>query len=334
MVSSTRSSSAGLKSNALGGVAIAFTLMFLSYSITYGTMRAVKVRTAFAVGEGRPADGVRYATVGSIVGLGIGFGVWVLGRDISGLLTLLRIDTSPDPTSARLLRRHHLRRAGDVRDGRAREPPAGAQRQTVTPALAVGIAGNVLNGGALLRPHLRPPGPSSPRRGRETGSERRRHRVASSSARSLVFLARDHRRPKPSDPLPIRPRAPQCWPPSGSPPGFSSADELLAFNAFTAVLGNIGGCRHGGASDRAHDDSHVVPPRHRRGRSLVHHGRALARTEGSRQRRTAHSRAALKVDGDDSWPTCGIVFGLPRRPRSFAFTSDTKIVDDREGGSS
>ena len=59
----------GLK---LLSVGIGTMLMFLNYSVVFGLMRGVKVRTAYAVGEGRPADGLRYAQAGLVIGAAVG----------------------------------------------------------------------------------------------------------------------------------------------------------------------------------------------------------------------------------------------------------------------
>jgi MATE family multidrug resistance protein len=82
----------GLGPNALGGVGVATTLMFLSYSLVFGLMRGVKVRTAHAVGAGRSEDGVRYAQAGMFLGAIIGLLVFWIGRDISWALVGLGID--------------------------------------------------------------------------------------------------------------------------------------------------------------------------------------------------------------------------------------------------
>ena len=71
-----------LGASALGGVGIATILLFLGYAIIFGLMRGVKVRTAYAVGEGRPADAVRYAEAGALLGAAGGVVVWVVSRDV------------------------------------------------------------------------------------------------------------------------------------------------------------------------------------------------------------------------------------------------------------
>ena len=94
---------AGLGSAAIGGVGVAMTLLFLSYAVTYGFLRGVKVRTAFAVGEGRPDDGVRYAQAGVAVALVVGVLTWALARDVAPLLHALGIDPAAIPHATAFL---------------------------------------------------------------------------------------------------------------------------------------------------------------------------------------------------------------------------------------
>jgi MATE family multidrug resistance protein len=84
----------GLGASALGGVGFATTLMYLGYSIMFGIMRGVKVRTAFAVGQNRAEDGFRYAQAGMLMGALIGSVIFAFGRDISWLITALHLDPS------------------------------------------------------------------------------------------------------------------------------------------------------------------------------------------------------------------------------------------------
>jgi MATE family multidrug resistance protein len=71
--------------------------MYLSYSVVFGLMRGVKVRTAFAIGEGRPEDARRYALAGVLLAAGSGLVVFVLARDATPMLELLRVDPALVP---------------------------------------------------------------------------------------------------------------------------------------------------------------------------------------------------------------------------------------------
>jgi MATE family multidrug resistance protein len=68
----------GLGGHALGGVAIANTLLHLTLVCILGLLRGVKICTAHAVGAGRPQAGWRYAQVGMLWGAGVGLVAAVL----------------------------------------------------------------------------------------------------------------------------------------------------------------------------------------------------------------------------------------------------------------
>ncbi len=144
----------GLGAAALGGVGMASTLMFLGYAIVFGLMRGVKVRTAHAIGSGRPLDGLMYARSGLVMGFALGLVIMVLSRDASPLLIWLGTDPDIVPyardflaavtlgapaTCALAALIQHRQAAGDSR----------------TP-MVVGITGNVFNaavGWALIYGH-------------------------------------------------------------------------------------------------------------------------------------------------------------------------------------
>ncbi len=87
----------GLGKEALGGVGVATTIMWLNYSIVFGIMRGVKVRTAHAVGEGRSEDGLAYAQAGVMLGLLLGATIWLVSRDASFVFLHLGIDPATIP---------------------------------------------------------------------------------------------------------------------------------------------------------------------------------------------------------------------------------------------
>lgn len=84
----------GLGPSALGGVGLAVTLMYLSYSAVFGVMRGVKVRAAHALGAGTPAHALRYAQAGVLLGFGAGVLVWVWGRDVTWVLRIVGVDAT------------------------------------------------------------------------------------------------------------------------------------------------------------------------------------------------------------------------------------------------
>lgn len=83
---------AGLGAHALGGVGVATTIMWLQYSIVFGVMRGVKVRTAHAVGEKRESDASAYALAGLMLATLCGATIWLLCRDASWLFLRIGID--------------------------------------------------------------------------------------------------------------------------------------------------------------------------------------------------------------------------------------------------
>src|SRR5262245_54311273 len=76
----------GLGTNQLAGVGVGSTFMFLAYIVVFGILRGVKIRTAYAVGEGRAAGAYRYAQAGILLGFGTGLLAFVLSRDVSPVL--------------------------------------------------------------------------------------------------------------------------------------------------------------------------------------------------------------------------------------------------------
>src|SRR4051794_32380512 len=81
-----------LGKDALGGVGMAVVLMYLCYSLVFGMMRGVKVRGAWAIGQGRPEDAVRYGQAGVLLGALIGAVVFVVARDVTWVLHALHVD--------------------------------------------------------------------------------------------------------------------------------------------------------------------------------------------------------------------------------------------------
>lgn len=82
---------------ALAGVGVATALLFLGYALMFGLMRGVKVRAAYAVGEGRPEDAIRYAEAGALIGLVAGVTLFAVSRDLGGVLAWLGVEPSMIP---------------------------------------------------------------------------------------------------------------------------------------------------------------------------------------------------------------------------------------------
>jgi MATE family multidrug resistance protein len=232
----------GLGPGALGGVGIATTLMFLCYSLVFGTMRGVKVRTAHAIGEGRPLDGFVYARSGVLMGLVLGVAIMIACRDVSGVLRALGTDPTIVPyardflaavtlgapqTCALAALIQHRQAIGDSR----------------TP-MVVGIAGNAFNAffaWCLIYGHLGLPAFGVRGGGWATATTETLEVVALG-----VMLVRSERRARAlagadetSRVLTFR-KASRDVADLGVPTGLQFGAEMLAFTAFTAVLGTIG----------------------------------------------------------------------------------------------
>lgn len=223
---------AGLGAAALGGVGIGTTLMYLNYSIVFGLMRGVKVRTAYAVGRGTHGDGGRYAQAGIAMGLVAGIAFWLLGRDIGWVLRLLSVNpvliepgraffaavTWGAPATCVLAAMVQYRQAlGD-----ARSP------------MIVGLAGNAINAllaYGLIYGHFGLPALGVQGAGYGTAITEWLEALA-----MLVLFVREER-PRPIVSIQTAFREVASL---GLPTGLHFGAEMLAFTAFTAILGTLG----------------------------------------------------------------------------------------------
>ncbi len=90
----------GLGAEALAGVGTATVVLWLSYALALGLMRGVKVRAAYAIGEGRPGDAVRYAQAGALAGLALGACVIAATRAPEALFRALGVAPATARTAA------------------------------------------------------------------------------------------------------------------------------------------------------------------------------------------------------------------------------------------
>ncbi len=230
---------AGLGAEALGGVGIGVTLMYLNYAVVFGIMRGVKVRVSHAIGAGRPEDGVRYMKAGALIALVTGVAIWFAARDVTWALHGLGVDEKT------------VVYARDFLAARTWGAPAvcvlsamiqyrQAIGDTRTPML-IGLFGNVLNAGlawALIYGRFGLPALGV--RGAGYGTA-----VAESLevAIMLVILAREARARTrsgcPASQLGLRSAAREVAT-LGVPTGLQFGFEMLAFTAFTAIIGGIG----------------------------------------------------------------------------------------------
>lgn len=225
----------GLGPSALGGVGVATTLMFLGYSVVFGLMRGVKVRTAYAIGEGRPADGFVYARSGLVMGATLGLAVFFAARDVSPLLRLVGADpaiipfardflaavTFGAPSTAMLAALiQHRQAIGDSR----------------TPMI-VGIGGNFVNaflGWTLIYGHF-----GFPALGVRGGGYATAITETVEVTVMLVLLVRAERALVERSLLSLR-NAARAVAELGVPTGLQFMTEMIAFTAFTAVISGLG----------------------------------------------------------------------------------------------
>lgn len=309
---------AALGSAALGGVGVAIVLMYLCYSLVFGLMRGVKVRTAYAFGQDRPEDGVRYAHAGLILGGLLGAGVWLVTRDVTWILEALAVDPTIVPyardflaartyaapaTCALAALIQHRQGTGDSR----------------TPMI-VGLGGNVVNATlayCLIHGHLGLPALGVAGAGYGTAITE----VLEVSA-LLVVLAREMRsrvRPALSLKTALREVADL-----GVPTGVHFGLETLAFTMFTAVLAGIGAneiAAHHIALNTIR--ASFLPGVAVAEAASVLVGRSLGRRDLAEADRVTRSALGLAVG---FMSLCGVVFGLFGGAIAGVFTSDTEVI--------
>ncbi|HEY4119972.1 MAG TPA: MATE family efflux transporter [Byssovorax sp.] len=309
----------GLGAGALAGVGLATVLMYLSYSVVFGLMRGVKVRTAYALGLGRPADGVRYAQAGLLVGAGVGAVVFVLCRDVTPLLQWLRVDpitiapardflaartTAAVATCALAALIQHRQGIGDAR----------------TP-MAVGIAGNLVNAalayglihGAWGLPALGVRGA-----GYATASTEVLELVA-----MLALLGRDTLGQRGEARLSFRAALREVLT-LGLPMGLHWGFETLAFTTFNAVLASLGAAELAASHLAINTLRASFLPGVAIGEAAsVLVAAALARRRLGEADRVVKLALALAVS---FMGLCGVVFGLCGGAIAGAFTDDPEVA--------
>ncbi len=220
---------------AIGGVGVATVLMHLCYSVVMGLMRGVKVRVAWAAGEGRPGDALRFAQAGALVGVVAGAVVWLLARDASWALRVLRVDGSLVDPALRFLQ------------ARTWGAPALCTMAALTQwrqgmgdtrtSMRVGLAGNLVNGVlafALIHGRFGAPRLGVAGAGYAT--------AVTETLQSMVLLALfvgERRRAPRGDGARLRDALREVGA-VGVPTGAQFGAEMLAFTTFTALLGSLG----------------------------------------------------------------------------------------------
>jgi MATE family multidrug resistance protein len=309
---------AGLGSSAIAGVGIGVTLLYLAQAVTFGFLRGVKVRTAHAVGEGRPHDGARYAEAGLVVAIALGLATFVLSRDVSPALAALGIDhAAVGPAREFLAARtfgtpaafalqaliQHRQGLGD-----ARSP------------MVAGLLANVVNGPlawALIGGHLGLPALGVSGAGYGTAIAE----WVAAALMATLFLGQRARSRRPDVALGAALSEVTSL---GGPTAAQFGLEMLAFTTFTTVLGGIRAsevaahqialavCRTSFLPGMAVGEAGSV---------LV--GKALGARKLDEADRVTRS-ALLLATGFMS--LCGLGFALFGRPIARAFTTDVEVA--------
>ncbi len=227
----------GLGPSALAGVGVGTVFMYLAYNVVFGLMRGVSVRTAHALGEGRPDDGFAYARAGIVLGVLLGFVVMIACRDISPVLAFVGADPSLAPYARDFLAAVTLGAPATCALAALVQHRRGMSDARVP--MITGIAGNVVNAvlaWALIYGHLGLPALGVRGAGLATATAD----VLALLALGALFL-RDERRARARAttlPLGLR-RAMRDVADLGVPTGAQFGVEMLAFATFTAVLSGI-----------------------------------------------------------------------------------------------
>ncbi len=309
----------GLGAAALGGVGIATTLMYLSYSVAFGLGRGVKVRAAYAVGGGRPEDGVRYAWAGAVLGVGLGALVWALGRDVGWLLRGIGIDGELVGPAREFLRAvtwgspatctlaaliNYKQGVGDSR----------------TPMI-VGIGGNVVNAVlsyGLIYGHF-----GLPALGVKGGGYGTATSEWLEASVMIALLARDGRRAARESTLRLS-RALAEVADLGVPTGLQFGAEMLAFSTFAAIIGSLGDTQMA-----AHQIALTVirtsflPGIAVGEAASVLVGRSLARRKLREADRVTIVALAVAIG---FMAACGVVFGLFGGAIAHAFSTEAEVT--------
>jgi len=218
---------------ALAGVGVASMLLFLFYSFVFGMMRGVKVRTAYAVGQGRPEDAVRYAEAGVALGALAGVLVFAATRDLGGVLAWLGVDDAMIPYAREFIAARAYGAVGTCGAAALIQYLQGVG-DSRSP-MVVGIAGNVANAAlayALIYGHLGLPALGVRGAGFATAATE----LCELAALLWIVRRRAARGPRPALARGVALREVATL---GVPTGLHFVLEVAAFTTFTAILGSM-----------------------------------------------------------------------------------------------
>ncbi|MEP7122677.1 MAG: MATE family efflux transporter [Byssovorax sp.] len=308
----------GLGPAALGGVGMATVLLYLGYSMVFGLMRGVKVRTAHAVGAGRGGDAIRYAHAGIVFGAAAGLILFFAARDLGAVLQWLQVDPKMIPYARDYL---EARSTGAV--GTCAVAALIQYRQGMGDArtpMIVGLAGNLVN--AALAYGLiygRFGLPALGARGAGYGT------AATEMLELAVLLAlviREGRsQPRPSITLRAAMREVAGL---GVPTGLHFGLEVAAFTTFTAILGSFGAIQMAAHQITMNTiRASFLPGVAVAEAASVLVARSLGRRRLDEADRTA--RAALLL-GVGFMTICGVLFGLFGAEIAGGFSDDAEVI--------
>jgi MATE family multidrug resistance protein len=303
---------------ALAGVGVASTILFLFYALIFGGMRGVKVRAAYAVGQGRGEDAVRYAEAGALIGVVAGVLIFAASRDLGGVLAWLGVDASVVPYAKEFIAARAYGAVGTCAGAALIQYLQGVG-DSRSP-MVVGIAGNVLNAAlayALIHGSFGLPALGVRGAGYATATTELlelaalvwvvRRRVAGAKAPSLG-----------------RVEAMREVAILGVPTGLHFVLEAAAFTTFTTILGSMRP-----ADMAAHVIAfNVIRASFLPGAAIAEAASVLvARSLGQRDLREADraTRAALTL-GVGFMSLCGIAFALFGGALAAAFSDDPEVV--------
>ncbi len=214
----------------LGGVGVATTVMWLCYCVVFGFMRGVKVRTAFAVGEGRPDDAIAYARAGLVLGAVLGVCILLAARDATWAFVGLGVDPATVPYARDFLAARTLGAPAICMVSALVQYRQGLS-DTRTPMIA-GLSANIINAvlaWALIHGHFGLP---------KLGVAGAGYGTAIAEVFEVAFLLYVVSRERRESTLSLR-AATREVAQLGVPTGAQFGCELLAFTAFTAILSGI-----------------------------------------------------------------------------------------------
>jgi MATE family multidrug resistance protein len=308
----------GLGSAALAGVGVATMLLFLGQAVVFGLMRGVKVRSAYAVGQGRPEDAIRYAEAGALLGAAAGLALWAVTRDISPALLWLGVDASMVPYASDFVAARTYGAVGTCA-GTALIQYLQGVGDARTPMI-VGIGGNLLNAAlawSLIYGHLGLPALGV--RGAGYGTAITEVIELAALGGVLVWRARRQQRPSIARREALREVASL-----GVPTGIHFALESAAFAVFTTILGGMGAAEMAGHQIAMNTiRASFLPGVAVAEAASVLVARALGRRDLGEADRVTRASLALGVG---FMSLCGVAFAIFGAGIARAFAAEPEVI--------